>query len=90
MGVGAADDNTAALKVGGGGSEFENGEEVGEVITQDIASNRDGVLPVFDACEGELSGFDVDGNDGVRQLKRKFTTETQRTQRVLNELIFQN
>ena len=42
----------------GGGAELEDGEEVGEVVAQDVAGDADGVLAGLEALEGEVGGVD--------------------------------
>jgi hypothetical protein len=40
----------------GARAELEDGEEVGVVVTQDVAGHRDGVLALADPLDGELRG----------------------------------
>ena len=40
----------------GAGAELEDGEEVGVVVTQDVAGHRDRVLALADPLDGELRG----------------------------------
>lgn len=40
----------------GGGAELEDGEEVGEVVAEDVAGDADGVLAGLESLEGELGG----------------------------------
>ena len=40
----------------GRGADLEDGEEVGEVVAEDVAGDADGVLPLDDALEGEFAG----------------------------------
>ena len=42
----------------GAGAELEDREEIGEVVTEDVAGDRDGVLAAADALEGEPHGVD--------------------------------
>src|SRR6185312_11761658 len=61
--AGAGFEEAAAVHEGndgehlGAGADFEDGEEVGEVIAEDVAGDADGVLTFDDALEGDLAGF---------------------------------
>ncbi len=41
----------------GGGSDFEDGEEVGEVVAEDISGDGDGIEALGDALEGDEAGL---------------------------------
>ena len=47
------------------GAEFEDREQVGEVVAQDVAGDGNGVLAVFEPFEGELGGFRGSENPDV-------------------------
>ena len=57
---------------------FEDREEIGEVVAQDVAGDGDGVLAFLDPLEGELAGFggrqdaDVEAG-GVVVLRGRFS-----------------
>ena len=40
------------------GADFEDGEKVGQVVAQDVAGHRNGVLAFRDTLEAEAAGFE--------------------------------